>query len=746
MKVFLVLLLAGSMPAAALPTVRELPADTGKVRLRSVDVVGQKGNPGQQPSTVILQGKTLRSFGSVTGSVESLIKTLPGVVGQDELSSQYNVRGGNYDENLLYINGFEVFRPILARSGQQEGLSAVHPDLVGSLQFQAGGFGATYGDKLASVLDVTYSSSLPAAKLDLGLLGQSAVVSRRDQRGGYQALAVRNRTNTPWLGGLDTRGDFRSRMNDVQWVGAVRLTDEQSIDWIALAGSNDYRVVPQSRETEFGTVSEVLRLNVYFEGQERYTYQTGFGGVRWRKTNERRQWELRYSRYRADEQERADVVSAYRLGELNANLGSDQFGEISYWRGTGGYQRYARNRLFSDVQTLRGQWNYKTDGLGQWTVGVEGQYQRYWDALYEWENLDSAGYSLPHRPTGVFVGPTDTVYVPTSQMEVYSFIQDRAYTPNVKASAYVEWAHAWDGERGRWTARGGVRAQAHTRNGEVRISPRAAVSWDPAAWPSWSFRAAGGWYHQPVGLREMRSWAQAELLTQRESQQAVHAILAGQKTLWWSGRPFLWVTELYAKSLQRLIPYDQDGLRLRYAPESYSRGVMAGWDNRLHGEFIPGTESWLSLSFFRALEDLEGDDAGWIRRPTDQRYSFGLQLEDKLPKDPSVRVQATFTLVGGFPFGAPGGDKATQVFQTPPYRRMDLAFFKVFKDPASGIPGKPWNRAFEKLSVGIDVFNLLEIRNTASYFWVMDISTARYYAVPNYLTNRLFNLKAVASF
>lgn len=722
-----------------------VPLDTGKVRLKSVDVIGQKSSPAQQPSATVIQGKTLRSFGSVTGSVESLIKTLPGVVGQDELSSQFNVRGGNYDENLLYINGFEVFRPILARSGQQEGLSAVHPDLVGSLEFQAGGFGAAYGDKMASVLDVTYATALPKAKIDLGLLGQSVVLAGRGRRGGSQAFALRNRTNTPWLGGLDTRGDFRSRMNDAQWVGAIRLTATQTLDWVFVGGTNDYRVVPQSRQTEFGTVSEVLRLNVYFEGQERYTYATGFGGLRWRKITSRGQVEMRYSRYRADENERADVVSAYRLGELNANLGSDQFGEVSYWRGTGGYQRYARNRLFSDIQTAKVQQVVKTAERGQWTWGAEVQYQRFWDALFEWENLDSAGYTLPHRPTGVFIGPNDTVYVPATSLNVFSSVQDRAYTPNFKSSAFVEWAHRWE-SNGQWTTRWGARAQHHTRNGEFRVSPRMALTWDPEKWPQWSFRTAAGWYHQPAGLREMRSWNQSALLTNRLSQQAFHAIVAGQKTFYWSGRPFLWVTEAYYKSLQRLIPYDQDGLRLRYAPELTSRGVMAGWDNRLHGEFIAGTESWLSLSFFRALEDIEGDEAGWIRRPTDQRYSFGLQLEDKLPKDPSFRVQATFTLVGGFPFGAPGGDKSTQVFQTPPYRRMDLAFFKVFKDPSSGIDGKPWNRAFQKLSVGIDVFNLLEIRNTASYFWVMDISSARYYAVPNYLTNRLFNVKAVATF
>ena len=719
--------------------------DTTKIKLKTVDVRGLRKSSGSG-GTISLDSRSLRDFGTAVKSIENLIKSLPGVVGQDELSAQYNVRGGNYDENLTYINGFEIFKPLLARSGQQEGLSSINPDLVSHLTFQAGGFGAAYGDKMASVLDVRYRiPTETAVRADIGILGQYLAVEGKTNRFSI-SVAGRHRSNQQWSRGLDTKGEFRSEMRDVQSFAIYRINERHTVEALIIGSSNDYRIVPESRQTEFGTVAEVLRLNVYFEGQENYTYTTGFAGLRWLYASDRWRWETGVSTYRAQEEERSDVVSAYRLGELNTNLGSDEFGEVSYWRGTGGYHRYARNRLFSVVNSgqIKGVISFNNSLL---QVGIEAQHQDFRDRLFEWENIDSAGYSIPHRPTGVYINGNDTVYAHTSDLVLFHTVQDADNTQNLKSSAFAEWSGSHTATSGSWRWRLGARVQHHTRNGEMRMSPRAGLEWTPELAPSWKVRTAVGWYHQPLLLREMRSWTDGQLHPQRLSQQAFHAIVATEKTFVMNDRLFVWISEIYAKDLRRLVPYDQDGLRLRYAPTLTSRGWMAGWDNRVHGEFIPGTESWISFSAFRALEDIAGDDYGWIRRPTDQRFSFAINLEDRLPKDPSIRVNVSITVVGGFPFGVPGQEKTPNVFEAPPYRRMDLGFLKVVCDPQRDrSKDKVWQKPFEKFVIGIDAFNLLEIRNTASYFWVMDISSARHYAVPNYLTNRLFSIKCVATF
>ena len=703
-----------------------LPQDTvpQEGTLQEVEVIARN----IEANTIRLKTLNFGGVGQVGGSIEGLVRSLAGVAGSDELSSQYSVRGGNFDENLLIINGFEVYRPQLARSGQQEGLSAINPDFVQFLAFSAGGFDASKGDKLSSVLDIQYRSrntyELPGQQIRAGLFSgrvfASTLLDKKGKNGPvYQSLAVgvRYRSNAPFIRGGDVQGDLRSDAQDVQF-----LFESASMRWfhevLGIAQTSTFALRPSSRTTEFGTVTEVLRLNVYMNGIERYQYQNAFLGARSRYSlTENQQLFLESSVAQALEQEDMDVESAYLLGEVNNNLGSDAFGEISYLRGSGGHQRYARNQLWVREWQSKAGYIYKGDGQ-RVEAALSYRHQDGLDIVHEWVNLDSAGYSLPHQPTAVLLQGGDTLLTTKESLRLFQVTDSRGQLVNGKVHAHVLWQGAIPGVgfKPGWNA--GLRYVRDSRSGEQRLSPRLSLYW---SLPSrHGVELSAGSYVQTASVRELRDWSTSRFLGQARMQHAWHAIAAVEKQFTSKGRPFFWRGEAYIKYLDRAFPFEQDGMRVRYLGEGPGVARVVGVDNRVHSEWLPGTESWASLSLFRAQERF---GEVWTDRGSDYRYSFSLRVEDALPDNLNDKVYMQINVTGGFPFGAPLS--ADKDFRSPPYRRMDLGFQHDFGP---------------KASLGLEVFNLLEIRNTASYFWIMDISTARQYAVPNYLTNRLLNL------
>ena len=673
-----------------------------------------------ETSQIRLKSGTLAGLGTPTGSVESLLRTLPGVVASDELSSQYSVRGGTYDENLVYVNGFELYRPQLARSGQQEGLSVLNPDLVSSLTFTAGGFHAELGDKLSSALEVNYGrSDSSKARVRLGGFSGGATLWH-----GNLGVSLRYRSNVLFARTGDVSGDFRADSRDAQIVWSGRHGAWRH-EFLGIAQSNGFRLAPTSRTTEFGTVTQVLRLQVAMAGTEFYGFENAFAGWRTRRAfGQRSVLDAEFSWSQALEREHSDVESAYRLGDVNTNMGSDQFGEISYLRGSGGFQRYARNDLWvREFHTaLRGNHMINESAQLHWTVGQRVQFAQ--DRVLEWINLDSAGYSLNHQPTLVVIGPNDTSYVPDSTLELYSVLQSQGELRNIKHWLSSTWSQQWVGPAYSVQLRAGQRLVRDSRSGEWRWSPRASLSVGPTGGGNWLAYLNAGSYAQTASVRELRDWTANGLETDARMQHAWHAIAGTKRYGTRLGRPWMYQVEAYLKYQDRAFAFEQDGMRIRYLGTDPGLAVIYGLDQQLHSTWVGDAESWISLSLFRARERF--DDV-WQRRGTDYRFAFSMRVEDHLPGQPQNRVYLVTNVTGGFPFGLPLENP--KPFKAPPYRRMDLGFERVLPT---------WRGISPRLA--LEVYNLLEIRNTASYFWVMDISTASYYAVPNYLTNRLINI------
>jgi hypothetical protein len=728
--------------------------------LITVEIIDKRSRFDNQ---IKLDPKKLDEFVGPGSAVEGIIKTLPGVSSYSELSSQYNVRGGNFDENLVYVNGIEVYRPFLVRNGQQEGMSFLNSSMVDDIKFSAGGFEAHYGDKMSSVLDITYRQPkefalrTEASFMGGGITYEDLVLKKR--------LAVmvggRYRTNQLLLGTLDTDADFRPQFTDIQTYLTYYVTDEWEVSFLGNYSRNLYKVVPSVRNTDFGTFQEALRLTVFFDGQEDYDFTTRFGALSTTYTpNERLKLIFSGSAFQTTEQEYFDVIGAYRLGELNTNLGSDDFGEISFIRGVGGFQNYARNNLDAIVTNLahNGFYDNKDDVLWRW--GAKIQYEDIIDRYKEWERIDSAGYSIPHQPTfsidSLIVTDRDTngfardgiLYTsetPDTTLELFESFNSKTAINSFRVTAYIERSQIFSTDSaGDFYLNVGLRSHYWTFNGQNVLSPRASLSYKPNWKRDMVFRFSTGFYYQPPFYREMRD-LNGGVNPDIRAQRSIHFVLGNDYQLKIWNRPFKMVTEVYYKSYNNLIPYDLDNVRLRYRAVNSATGFATGIDYRINGEFVKGIDSWASLSVMTVQEDIENDGAGYLPRPTDQRFNAKIFFQDYLPRDPSFRVSLTLSYGTGLPFGPPQAKPEDRLFRLPAYRRVDIGFIKVLKQEGKLYKSKFMN-AFKGLSVSVEVFNLLDTDNTVSYLWVKDVSTAREYAVPNYLTGRLLNLKLVATF
>lgn len=727
--------------------------------LDNVEIVDRKA---RFESQVRVSPKDIENFVGPNSGVEGIIKTLPGVSSYNELSSQYSVRGGNFDENLVYVNGIQVYRPFLVRNGQQEGLSFVNSAMVSNVKFSAGGFEARYGDKMSSVLDIQYRRPKDfGLTLQGSLMGGNVVYEDAFAKERLNVLVgARYRTNRLLLLSLDTEADFQPQFTDIQTYLTYALTDEWELSFLGNYSRNLYQVLPETRNTDFGTFQEALRLTVFFDGREDYDFITRFGafGSKYQPSEEL-QMNFNASVFQTTEQEYFDVVGAYRLGELNRNLGSDQFGELSFTRGTGGFQNYARNNLDAIVGNIQHTGLWDRDAVS-WRWGAKLQYEDIIDRYREWERIDSAGFNVPNQSgfqyDSLVVTNVDGNGNPRSGL-VYSSIgledslrlfesyNSDAAISSWRATAYLERSQLIDWDGADLYINAGLRTHYWTFNGQNVISPRASVSYRPD-WEKTDmvFRFSSGFYYQPPFYREMRK-LEGGVNEDIRAQRSIHYVLAHDYQLRIWGRPFKMVSEVYYKQMSQLIPYDQDNVRIRYRAENNASGYAAGFDYRINGEFVKGVDSWASLSLMTIQEDIENDGAGFLPRPTDQRFNFKIFFQDYFPNDPTFRVSLTMVYGSGLPFGPPQASPAERVYRLPDYRRVDIGFSKVLKAEGKTYQWKTLN-SFKSLWVGLEVFNLLDINNTVSYLWVKDISTAREYAVPNFLTGRLLNLKLVAKF
>lgn len=686
----------------------------------------------------LVKGKDIEFTTGAEGGVEGVVKTFAGVSSRNELSSQYNVRGGNFDENLVYINGFEVFRPFLARAGQQEGMSIIHPHLVGNILFSAGGFSALYGDKLSSVLDVQYKRGGEEldTKVESSLTGVNISATKAGMD--WEILSgFRYRNNALLLNATDIQSDYFPSNADGQILARKWFDNGTSLEIFGHLSHNRMNQVPQNRETSFGSLQEALRLTVFFDGQENFGYDTQFLAARWNQRLGRGFRSLSATGFHTTEREITDVIGYYRLSELNNDLGSDDFGEISLVRGVGAFQDYRRNFLDAYIVNAKyAEGRFFDAGKLNWGATVQGE--NIYDRYKEFQRIDSAGYSLPHRESQLDSVIGGRLYsTPLDNLELYTHVSATQLINNTRLKGYVNWEGKWATDKGIWTYNAGVRTQYATLNGELRISPRFKLFYKPNE-EGRTFTIAAGLYDQYPFYREMRQ-KDGVLNTEVQSQNAMHFTVRSDKDFEMWGRPFVWSFESYYKDLNRVNLYDIENVRIRYAANNNAIGRIYGFDSRVNGEFVQGTDSWFTFSLFKAEERPSDDFAqGWFARPTDTRFNFAVYFQDYLPNDPSTRLSLTLMVGGGFPFGPDGpgdgiSDPWERVFRSPPYRRADIGFIKVLK-------GK-WTEQFDEVWVSAEIFNLLQARNTVSYLWVRDVSAAGQYAVPNYMTNRLINFK-----
>ena len=658
------------------------------------------------------------------GGVERLITSQAGVSTHSELSSQYNVRGGSFDENSVYINGIEVYRPLLIRSGQQEGLSIINPDMVERIGFSAGGFEAKYGEKMSSVLDITYKKVKGfEGSVSASLLGASGYLGFGTEKFSM-THAVRYKTMKNLLGTLQTKGEYDPRDFDYQTYMSWSPNQRWTFDVMGVISTNDYKFKPTDRTTKFGTAEDLKEFKVYFDGSEQDKFYTYFGAVSvTHNFNKMNSLTFNWSGFKTKERETYDINGEYWLN----NDGDDES------LGIGTYHEHARNRLNASVTSvgITGQNRFTSHWL---RYGALMKMEKVDETMREWEMRDSAGYSLPHSADRL-----DLVYnmvsVNSEKSNHYEFyIQDT-------------WRNEF--EDGSLVLNYGARLTRWNWNKETLFSPRATVAFTPAKNENLTYRFSTGVYYQTPFYKEMRDTTTvnnnttAFLRKDIKSQRSIHFVLGMEYKFRVNERPFKFTAEAYYKALSNLIPYNIDNVRVVYYGGNISKGYAAGLDMKIYGEFVPGTDSWLSVGIMKTEEKIDGGKS--VPRPTDQRLNCALFFSDYFPNTDRWKMTIQGHYASGLPFGPPHSGREKQVFRMSSYRRVDLGIsYRLLKNEDRHIYTGV-GRAFRNIWLGVDVFNILDISNVNSYYWVTDI-TNHQYAVPNYLTRRQINARLLFEF
>ena len=684
-----------------------------------------------------------------TGGVESLIKMLPDVQSNNELSSQYSVRVGSFDENLVYINGIEVFRPMLIRSAQQEGMSIINSDMVGHILFSPGGFDVTYGDKLSSVLDIAYERPREfSAKLSASLLGAAATVKGTAGEKVYYSLGLRQHSNRYVLGSLDTKGSYHTNYTDLQAFVGYSVNEKLDLSAMAIWTRNVYNLVPESATVTFGGFFMPLSLRVYFDGQEQDSYNTLLGTVMadYRPNED---WQLKGAvvAQHVPEREQYDLQSQYWLYELG--MGETAGDTMMFDRGVGTFLEHARNQLTTDILTLEVK-AIRQVRLGSWNLGAKVQYEQINDHLREWKWVDSAGYALP----ATIPAPGDSSNLPSNPiLQFYTNAENSMQTLRGALHAQREVNFTLP-KGGDVKLVAGVRGQvydvtkrdytgSHRSEFHYLVSPRLSASYKPGGKQDVVFKLATGIYRQPPFYREYRR-SNGELADRVGPQTSYQVTGAADWRLKAWDRPLTITADLYYKYITDLIPYTVDNLRLRYMPDLSAVAYAVGFSVRASAELVEGLESWASLSIMQTQEDIEGDGLGWLARPTDSRVGFKLFVQDNIPTIPWWKMSLSLVYGGGTPVTIPWATRTADTYRLPAYYRADwgntiqLSEFGFFKRSKLG----QW---FKDVQVGVELFNVFNFRNVVSYLWVSDYEN-RYYPVPNYLTARQLNFKLTVLF
>ncbi|MGB4775032.1 MAG: carboxypeptidase-like regulatory domain-containing protein [Daejeonella sp.] len=708
--------------------------------LTTLKEVNIKGNRVNRPNGTLIDLTKSQSIPSVSGNFESILKTLPGVAVNNELSSQYSVRGGNFDENLVYINDIEIYRPLLIRNGQQEGLSFINSELTDQVQFSAGGFEARYGDKLSSALDVKYlrPDSL-SVKVSAGLLG-GAVTLKLPFKTAYLLAGVRLKSNQNILNTQDVKGRYHPNFSDYQILYHQDINSKLSFSLFGNYNLNNFTLIPQNRETKFGTFAEVLRLTVNYEGKEKDRYQSMMGAYTMVfKPSNTMNFKWINSVFKITEQENMDIEGRYIFDELETDLGNPDFGKVRASRGIGSGLDYARNKLQSAIYSTElrvSKQFYKS----YFESGLRFQYDEISDKLNEFSVIDSAGYTLPND---------DDELLLTDVINAKNF---------VKTSRLSGFAQNTFGISPLITLFAGLRGYYNSFTNETLFSPRVSLAYRPTLTKDLLLRFSMGSYNQQPFYRELRNF-DGSLNFNAKSQRSIHFLSGADYIFEGLKTKLKFTSELYYKLLNRLTPYKLENLRIRYFADQESKGYATGADFSLSGKFAKDLESSFRLSFMKTAEDVKGDfyftedangnsmkvEPGYLNRPSDQRINFSVFFQDRLLKSPTYKVHLNLLYGSALPVGPPKAERYQDVYKIPPYKRVDIGFSKDFIDPDNKRQSVFLKKYFKSLTAYVEIFNLFDINNTVSYLWVNDVNNNQY-AVPNYLTLRQLNVRFTAKF
>lgn len=688
----------------------------------------------------------IRLMPGANAGVENILKSLPGVNSNNELSTQYAVRGGNYDENLVYVNEIEVYRPFLIRSGQQEGLSFVNTDLVRAVDFSAGGFQAKYGDKLSSVLDITYRSPLNfSTRINASLLGGSISTEAVSKNNKFLAIGgIRYRDNSLLVNSKQTETNFNPTFADAQSFLTYKFNDKLHLNFLGNIGINNYDYEPLTRQTNFGSILNPTALVVNYQGREQDKFQTYFGALKANYfVNDQLTLKLIGSGYLTTEQEYYDILAQYRLGDPNTDIGSEDFGDVAFTEGIGSQLTHARNDLDALIINFehKGTWAKEKDQI-DW--GVKYTHEDIRDNLIEWEVIDSAGFSI-RPPFPEFTN--NQPYEPfEADLVAFKNVRARNNVRTSRFSGYAQWSRrTFLGEHELWF-NAGIRAQRWTVNGDglesssqTVVSPRGQFAIKPKWKKDMLFRVAAGLYHQPPFYRELRDSSGA-VQPNVKAQQSFHIVVGNDYSFKLWGRPFKLTSEGYYKKITDVNPYTLENVRIRYRAKNNAEAYAMGLDLRLNGEFVPGTESWVSFGYLKTEENIE--DRGYIPRPTDQRLKFAILFQDYVPKIPDLKMYLNMVYNTGLPGGSPSyADPYVFLNRLPDYKRADLGISYVLADRQKQFGKGHWLHKFKELSVGFEIFNIFDVQNSITNTWVRDVYTKRQFGIPNFMTTRVFNIK-----
>jgi hypothetical protein len=694
-----------------------------------------------------LDPETIRITPSANAGVEGLLKSLPGVSSNNELSTQYAVRGGNYDENLVYVNEIEVYRPFLVRSGQQEGLSFVNTDMVRNVDFSAGGFQAKYGDKLSSVLDITYKRPTRlGATANLSLLGGSVSAKGISKNKKLAAIVgVRYRDNSLLVDAKNTETNFQPRFADVQTYLSYNFSSKFELGFLSNLALNTYDYEPLTEQVNFGTLQTVQALTVRYDGQEKDRYETYFGALKGTyRANDNLTLKLIASGYHTQEQEHYDIFAAYALGTVNTDIGSENLGEVEFSEGIGSQLTHARNDLDALIYNIEHKGTYIAD-QHQFDWGIKYTSEDIRDRLQEYEIIDSAGFSI-RPPVLDFVN--DQPYTPfVSPIVPFTSVRATNDTKIDRISGYAQYSIRSNIKENEIWVNAGIRAHnwniygntVDSSDSQIVFSPRAQIAIKPDWKSDMIFRVSGGLYHQPPFYRELRN-SLGVVRPDVKAQQSIHIVLGNDYSFLMWKRPFKLTTELYYKKLTDVNPYTIENVRIRYRARNNTEAYAQGVDLRLNGEFVPGTESWVSFGYLKTEENI--DKRGYISRPTDQRLKIGVLFQDYVPSIPNLKMYLNMIYQTGVPGGSPSyADPYNFQTRLRDYRRADLGISYVIVDQNKRLREGHFLNKFRELSLGFEIYNIFDNQNTITNTFVRDAASQRQFAIPNYLTPRVFNVR-----